>query len=646
MKFKYILSGMAGLSVLMAACTPDDHDLAQKDFAPTDLVEGVAYTVTCDENNHITMQSLLDKKYQCFWIQPNGYSKGSTVEIDLPFSGTYPFVFGVDTKGGVVYGDTTWLSITTNNMALLEDPLYGYLTGGVGSSKTWVPCDGNYGVGQCTGPVMYCNPDDVLNDGSGSTDIGINHMTPNWDPGFQSWLIPQDSPYMDSYMTFTLSDTEGCKLVEYRGEAGSKGASTGVTLSGKYTLNLSDSSHPRLSFTDTYALHNAGFDEVCANYTTNIYITELTPYFLQLATMRTNSEGSWWIIWNYIAKDVRDGVVTIPSDNPEYLETSDPVLPSVTDLETKLFTTDINGVNYLGDQMTFLISDEMPYDWMWWNGATSAWEKMVNGNYNTTWAPAPDEEEIADYELTLTRKGGYTAGDITGSYSIDGTTIIFDQPVTILTASGDNRTVAVTGTEFTVFKCDAGSELILGVPASTDGSGNVNTYLVAGMTYKAIGGGGESGPVVVPFTAGAENNYIEADNYFRCQLYNPWGGGGDMIDPTNIKLKKNQTLKVTVTLKGFSFTQTAKMVLCCNRGDEQSWEPACFDYARAIEVNGDGTYTVGWTNTTGSTISPWSSDSDQSALIITMQYVGYAEVAADEDGSYKSACTVNSITIE
>jgi hypothetical protein len=641
MKAKYILSSLAGMALLMAACTPDDHDLAQKDFTSTDLVDGVAYTVTCDENNHITMQSLLDKKYQCFWIQPNGYSKGSTVEIDLPFAGTYPFVFGVDTKGGVVYGDTTWLTITTNNMSLLEDPLYAYLTGGVGSSKTWVPCDGNYGVGQCTGPVMYCNPDDVLNDGSKSTDIGINHMTPNWDPGFQSWLIPEDSPYMDSYMTFTLSDTEGCKLVEYRGESGSKGASTGVTMTGKYNLNLSDAAHPRLSFTDTYSLHNAAFDEVCANYTTNIYITELTPYFLQLATMRTNSEGPWWIIWNFIAKDVKDGIVTIPSDNPEYLETSDPVLPEIADLATNLFTTDINGVNYLGDEMTFLISEDAPYDWMWWNGATSAWETTVNGNYNASWAPAAGDE-IADYELTLTQKGSYTAGELTGSYTLNGSKLTFDQPITILTAASDTRTVAVTGTEFTVFKCDAGSELILGVPAATDQNGNVNSYLVTNMTYKAVGGG-ETGPVVVPFTAGAENNYIEAGNYFRCQLYNPWGGGGDMVDPSNIKIKKNQTIKVNITLKGFTFSQTAKMVLCCNRGGEQSWEPDCFSYTRAIEVNSDGTYTLSWTNDTGSTVK-W--DDGTSALIITMQYSGYAEVAADEDGSYKSACTVNSITIE
>jgi hypothetical protein len=57
------------------------------------------------------------------------------------------------------------------------------------------------------------------------------------------------------------------------------------------------------------------------------------------------------------------------------------------------------------------------------------------------------------------------------------------------------------------------------------------------------------------------------------------------------------------------------MVLCCNRGEEQSWEPACYDYDRAITVNGDGVYTVSWTNDTGSTVK-W--DDGTSALTMTM----------------------------
>ena len=620
---------------LLAACTPDDHSLSMPDLQPADLVQGKAYTVDVDAQNTITLKSLLDKSYNCYWIHPNGRAQGNVATLALPFAGTYEVTFGVDTRGGVVYGAPYQFQINTNNMSLLEDPLYTYLTGGVGQSKKWVPVDKDYGVGSCTGPVMYCNPDDVLNDGSASKDIGINHMNPNWDPGFQSWLIPQDSPYMKSSMTFTLDDQNGCTVSVYRAEEDK-------TYNGKWNLLVEDKNHPTLSFTDAFALHNVGFDEVCANYTTNIVITQLTPYLLQLATMRTNSEGPWWIIWNYIAEDVQNGTVEIPSDEVELLNPATPSLPEIEGLEKKLFTTDINGVEFEGAEMTYQVSTDAAYDWMWWNGASSAWESVTKGNYGTNWAPKWDEDAVAENELTLTKKGAWSYGDKSGSYTIDGSKIIFDQEVSFFTVVGNERTIEVKGKEWQVFKCDPGSELVMGVPAEKDANGAVNTYLVAGFTYKEVGGG-QTGPTVVPFIAENVNNYFEADKYFRCQLYNPWGGGGDAVDPANIKLKKNQKISVTVRLSGFTFSQPAKMVLCCNRGEEQSWETDCFNYSRAITVNGDGTYTVSWTNDTGSTVK-W--DDGTSALTITMQYLDYAALADTSDEGLKAACAVESITIE
>ena len=629
----------AAALLMLGACAPDSHSLDAPALQSADLTHGSAFSVSVDAQNTVSLKSLLDKSYNCYWIHPNGRAQGPEASLQLPFAGTYEVTFGVDTRGGVVYGAPYQFEITTNNMSLLEDPLYTYLTGGVGSTKRWVPCDKDYGVGQCTAPVMYCNPDDVLNDGSGDTNIGINHMKPNWDPGYQSWLIPADDPYMDSYMEFTLDDVNGCSITEYRGESGSKGASTGTTTTGKWTLNTSDKNHPTLSFSDAFAMHNAGFDAVCSNYTGNIVITELTPYFLQLATMRTNSEGAWWIVWNFIAEDVQTGKVLIPSGEVNYLNPSTPADPEVTDLEEKLFTTDINGVEFSGAEMTYLISDEAAYDWMWWNGGASAWESVVKGNYGTNWAPRWDSDAIAENELTLTKKGAYSYGDYNGNYSIDGSKIIFDQPVTLFTVTGDARTIVLTGKEWTVFKCDPGSEIIMGVPEGKDDHGNVNSYLVTTLTYKAVGGG-QTGPVNVPFDPSKVNNYIEADKYFRCQLYNPWGGGNDAIDPANVKLKKNQRINVTLRLAGFTFDQPAKMVLCCNRGEEQSWETDCFNYSRAITVNGDGVYTISWTNDTGSTVK-W--DDGISALTMTMQYAGYATLADDD---YASHCTVESITIE
>ena len=635
---KSIYLAVAAL-LMLGSCTPDSHSLDSLPLQPSDLTHGSAFSVTVDAQNTVTLKSLLDKSYNCYWIHPNGRAQGPVATLQLPFAGKYDVTFGVDTRGGVVYGDPYQFEVTTNNMALLADPLYTYLTGGVGKSKKWVPVDKDYGVGQCTGPVMYCNPDDVLNDGSNSTDIGINNMKPNWDPGFQSWLIPADDPYMDSYMIFSLDDVNGCSITEYRGEAGTKGSSTGTTSTGKYTLNVSDKNHPTLSFSDTYSMHNVGFDAVCSNYTSNIIITELTPYMLQLATMRTNSEGPWWIIWNFIAADVQDGTVVIPSDDVNYLNPSTPVLPTISDLKTKIFTTDINGVEYEGAEMTFQVVGDAPYDWMWWNGGSSAWESVTGGNYGTNWAPKADEDAVTENELTLTKKGTFTYGNQAGSYTIDEGKIIFDQEVSFFTVTGDARTIEVKGTEWQVFKCDPGSELVLGVANGKDTNGNINNYLVANFSYKAVGGG-QTGPVNVPFDAAKVNNYIEADKYFRCQLYNPWGGGNDAIDPANVKLKKDQKINVTVKLSGFTFSQTAKMVLCCNRGNEQGWEPDCFGYARAIDVNGDGTYTVSWTNDTGSTVK-W--DDGISALTITMQFDGYATLPDDD---YASHCTLESITIE
>ena len=635
---KSIYLAVAAL-LMLGSCTPDSHSLDSLSLQPSDLTHGSAFSVSVDAQNTVTLKSLLDKSYNCYWIHPNGRAQGPVATLQLPFAGKYDVTFGVDTRGGVVYGNPYQFEVTTNNMALLADPLYTYLTGGVGKSKKWVPVDKDYGVGQCTGPVMYCNPDDVLNDGSNSTDIGINNMKPNWDPGFQSWLIPADDPYMDSYMIFSLDDVNGCSITEYRGEAGAKGSSTGTTSTGKYTLNVSDKNHPTLSFSDTYSMHNVGFDAVCSNYTSNIIITELTPYMLQLATMRTNSEGPWWIIWNFIAADVQDGTVVIPSDDVNYLNPSTPVLPTISDLKTKIFTTDINGVEYEGAEMTFQVVGDAPYDWMWWNGGSSAWESVTGGNYGTNWAPKADEDAVSENELTLTKKGSFTYGNQAGSYTIDEGKIIFDQEVSFFTVTGDSRTIEVKGTEWQVFKCDPGSELVLGVANGKDTNGNINNYLVANFSYKAVGGG-QTGPVNVPFDAAKVNNYIEADKYFRCQLYNPWGGGNDAIDPANVKLKKDQKINITVKLSGFTFSQTAKMVLCCNRGNEQGWEPDCFGYARAIDVNGDGTYTVSWTNDTGSTVK-W--DDGTSALTITMQFDGYATLPDDD---YASHCTVESITIE
>ena len=170
----------------------------------------------------------------------------------------------------------------------------------------------------------------------------------------------------------------------------------------------------------------------------------------------------------------------------------------------------------------------------------------------------------------------------------------------------------------------------------------MNSYRVVNLTYKPVSS--STGPTVVPFIADNLKFYIEKETYLRCQLFMPasWGGGNDAIDGSRLKVKKNQKLNVTVKLNNFTFDKPAKLALCMNFGSEQSWEPDCFDYSRAVTANSNGTYTLSWTNDTGSTCS-WL---DTSALIVTMQYKGYASLPEDTDDAYKAAITVESVTIE
>ncbi len=645
---KLIYSFTAALMFLLfAGCSPDDYELSKKDFTAEDLVEGIAYSVSVDQTtNTVTLKSLLGDNYQCYWVTPNGNSQGSEVTLQLPFAGTYEVQFGVDTSGGVVYGDAYQFTLTTNNMSLLKDMLYTYLTGGVGGSKKWVPVDKNYGVGNCSGPVMYCNPSDVLNDGSNIDDLAFENWSPNWDPGFQSWLIPSTDPYMDSNMTFSLDDLNGCTLYEHRGESGTKGNSTGSDRYGKWNLNLSDAKHPTLTFVNSYAMHSSSFDEVCSNYTVNVKLIELTPYIMQLATMRTNSEGSWWIVWNFVAEDVQNGTTIIPTEDPGLLTTSVPVLPTIDNVATKLFTTESNGVNYTGDQMTFTIDADAAYDWKWWNGASSTWDNVVKGDYTRTWTPTWTDSDIEDYELVLGKKSDgtytYTSGDQTGTFTISGNVMTFDKAITILSVKNDYRTVALTGKEWTILSCEAGSQLQIGIPASKDENGYVNSYLVANLDYKAIGGG-TTGATSVSLDQSNNASYLWIEGGSLRLPFWSYGsdGKGLFSDVAKVKLKKGQTITVKFTLDGgVTWTATPKCALIDNN-IKTTWEPGCFDLSDAATVNLNGETTVSLTNNTDATQTFTST-----CLDLSIQLDGYGTVDLGNDDLSGVNIKITSCTIQ
>ena len=656
MRLKSFFSILAGAALMFAACSPEEYEMGAKTYVSDDLVEGIAYTVTPDANdpNTIHLTSLI-KGATPLWVTPSGPSQKTTLDLALPFAGEYSVTFGASTPAGPVYGEPYTFKVETNNFAMLEDPIWANLAGGVGKSRKWVPIDRNFGIGRCSGPVMYMSHTDVKNDGSNITDlmIGSANWTPNWDPGIQSWLIPADDPYFQSYITFGLDAVKGCTVELHRV------AASGTTdATGTFNLNVSDPKRPVISFYGgTYSLHNEGFDDVCSNYTNDIKIIECTPYLLQVATMRTNSEGPWWLVWNFISEEAYNDPSIIPTEDPGLLQPAEVQQPEIEDLATKLFTTEINGVTYVGNEARFLINDEEPYDWTWWNGGSAAWESVVKGQYGSSWAPVADAS-IADYELVLSSTAdGYKWDDgiNAGKLAIeDGKLKFMDADgnpveITVLTAIGDKRTVEVKGSEFTVMACDATSSFQMGVPATTNDKGSVDSYLCANFNNKPIATG-PTGPTEIK----VDNSKVQIlfgdgnPDRLRLQLYNPWGGGdaGWPIDITKVKLKKNQTLKIQYkVLSGVTWNEgaTPKTVIMDNNIGN-AWEDDCYNLAHAVafDTAEGAVQTVSVTNTTGATVTYEGS----SCICIGIQNKGLATVAATEDGQPDVKVEIISMTIE
>ena len=603
--------GMCAALLVMTACTQEKFDYQSPNLSPAELTEGKAYTVTVNtETNLVTLTSLLGDEYLTSWVTPQGMAKGTTYSFSLPFSGTYEITFGVDTRGGLVYADPYSFNLPNNNFSLLSDEIWTNLAGGVdengnGSPKTWVPVNANYGIGRCSSPLMYLSPDDIMNDGSNQTDlkIGSDNWTPNWDPGFQSWLIPADDPYLGSEMTLYLDAQKG-SVAEIK-RVSAEGTQDYTTT---FNLNISDPQRPLLSFNSGEMLHAAWGDGVCSNYSTDLKILECTPYLLQIATMRTNSEGPWWLVWNFIAKEVKDDPSILPSEGPELVEVASPRLPEYEDLATTLFTIE-GDATYYASETTLVMNDELPYDVMYWNGANGGSWDWING-YGSSWEPAyPAYDE---FSLVLSRKndGTYSAalesaeGSQTSGFTIGENTLTFAESMHFITAGNQ----VIEGKEFTVLVCSpADEQVVLGIPDGTDTNGKINRYLCVNLNIKPIGGAPE-GPTTFAFNNDNIGVYpnSDRDGQIEAQLYHPWGGVTDFFaDNSKVKFKKDQTLSITFTISGVDWKDgaTPHAYVGCNEFGT-SWDAADrFQQSYAVPVNINGETTISIVNGTGSTFS-------------------------------------------
>ncbi len=402
------------LMVMGFSCSPDENTLGVVDVNSSELVEGIAYKIEHDQTNPniVYLTSLMDSKYTPLWDHPQGRSQEKRVTLKIPFAGTYAVKFGVETRGGVVYGEPVTFTIDDVYAGFIEDPLWTLLSGGAGQEKTWyMDLDADALSRYFLGPLYFYGTDN----GWLGDCMKENGDCWNWNPDFKgnSWLM---SPADFGSMTFDLKDgahvTVDHKTISGRG-----------TETGTYMINVDDHT---MRMNDASPLHDSGRDGVVVDWG-NIKIMSLTEDFMQLAVLRDpalSGEGACLLVYNFISKDYFDNWVPGEAVEPEPPYVSD---DANADLTTSTTTT-----------KQWALSLNTPYNWTGLGGNFLNNWTTPEDYAATGWAPY-DASLISNVSLTFNKvsstSGAYQFTDgsgnpIQGSYTLDAeNNIIFDQPI-------------------------------------------------------------------------------------------------------------------------------------------------------------------------------------------------------------------------
>lgn len=544
---------------LVSACTPDSYDLEAPDVASEDLVEGIAFSITHDSENPniVYLKSLMPANYQVCWEHPQGRAQGPEVTLQMPFEGEYEVKFGVETRGGIVYGPTATFTIDSFYAGFVNDDLWTYLTGGVDQEKVWIFDNGEYGF--AAGELTYADP---------SGTVTWNNWSANWDPGVGH---TGDDAIWESTMTFNLKG--GANVTVFN-------SSSNETQTGTFMLNTDTHT---ITFTDCDLLHTPSWTDRTANWRRDLQLLELDENHLRIGVMRDNSEGPWWLIWNFVSKEFADNYV--PEDQPD----PEPTLPDGwQDMVSEVVTTEIK----------WTMSPDVPFDWANLDG--SLMNNFTAGNY-PDWATVVDGLEnlsmtlnSADMTYTFEMPDGTST---TGTYTLDEDGIYtFDAGVpTYHIGGGDIMFGATAENQLRILSIETAGGTVMGMWLGQR-STEKDEYIAYHFLPNA--GGGSSTPeatVIAVDNSKIVFGHLESDkNNFRIELYNQYGStaSNQPFDPKSIVFDYSMELTFTISgLTGDAATKSYTAQLMCSSSD---WSAQVPEGMGSVTVQGDGTYTISY----------------------------------------------------
>lgn len=554
---KISLALWAVMMLLVMACTPDSFELEGKDVTSEDLAEGIGFTITHDASNPniVYLESKMPSSYQVCWEHPQGRSQDAKVTLQIPFEGEYEVVFGVQTRGGLVYSEPATFTIETFCADFVNDELWTYLTGGVNEEKVWILDNGAYGY--AAGELTYADP---------SQTQEWNNWTANWDPGKGH---TGDEAIWGSTMTFDLKDGANVRVhtVSSAGETDEESS---------FMLNTTDHT---LTLNDCDLLHTPSWTDRSSNWRRNLKIFELDENHMRIGVMRDNSEGAWWLVWNYVSKEYADNYV--PEDQPD----PEPALPDGwEDMVSEVVTSKIK----------WTMSADVPFDWANLDGTLM--NNFTAGNYPDWATPVNGLDQLSmtidskamSYEFampdgttvsgtyTLDEKGIYTFNEGVPSYHIGGGDIMFGAD-----ANNQLRILSIESAGGTVMGMWLGAR-----------SSEKDEYTAYHFIPNAGGGSEPEATTISVDNSKLAWGHLETDkNNFRIEIYNQYGetASASPIDPASIVFDYSMELTFTISgLTGDAATKEYNAGLMCTAN---GWWPS-YAGESDVKIKGDGTYTI------------------------------------------------------
>jgi hypothetical protein len=336
--------------MLVSSCSPDSYSL-DGTMDKSDIHFEITQDFVTDPGGNTVLLKNTTPGVVLNWDYATGKSNKADLKVQYAFKGTYIIKISAVTGGGIVELDPVTITVTEDNLNYVNDPLWTALAGGVGHKKSWIADNGKYGL--APGAMSFADP---------ATVVEWNKFSPNWEPAGNANSSTDADMHWGRYMTFSLDGGPFMTTHEADG--------TNIE-SGAYFLDIN--AHT-LTTTGATILRPDNYIANASNWTSEIKVLTLTENQLRIAIKRTNSEGPWWYIWNFVSKEYADNyvpVVTEPVVDEGYNPTFAPgeLLTMLTGGAGagRVWALDAAGnpVDWIGKGIGWTVDATSSYNWGW-----------------------------------------------------------------------------------------------------------------------------------------------------------------------------------------------------------------------------------------------------------------------------------------